>query len=437
MKNSSLIPQWLKEILENGKPPKDYSIFNKSTRLAMIPKLSTKLYTYSSIDDLSSTGRNKKNIAFFRDGPFLPQSTGAVTSILGEIEALVDRGFNVYLFYCFRGWCNPKLYQDQKFTTIFIKPQDFYTNKDVVSGLINTLGIYLCQLDSAEAVVVQSKLIHPEAKVVFEVHNIEYDLLSQLGANNTAVSYMKIKEIKAIKLSDLVLFRSQQNQELLETVTGDMTNARIYRGCINTNKIRFSKNKIRGKNILFLGHLNYAPNIQAVECISKIIAPNVNAEFFIAGAGSDKLRGIHHNPNINFLGRIDDLNNLLSKMDIGLAPLTSGSGTRLKILDYMAAGIPVIGTSLSIEGLEKEIRSSMIIENDLTKYPHIINDLFSNHKLLARYSRKGRKFVDKYRNWDTCIVDIISAYNQMDTHMPKTNISQTNDIGKHILETWD
>ena len=159
-------------------------------------------------------------------------------------------------------------------------------------------------------------------------------------------------------------------------------------------------------------------------------------EFFIAGAGSKKLEEKYKSTNLSFLGRIDDLNKLFSKVDIGLAPLITGSGTRLKILDYMAAGIPVIGTRLSVEGLEEEIKDALILEDDITKYPQIIKHLLMNRKLISHYSKAGRRFVEKYRNWKVCIHDIISAYDLMIAGFPVTKTPRNKNIVKHIFETW-
>lgn len=405
-----MIPLWLKEIIDKGDIPNRYDIFQNGTQFLINPKLSSVLTKYYSIQELKLKEKSKKCIAFFRDGPFLPTSTGAVTSMLGEMEALSEIGYDIYLFYCFRGWSDPALYKNQKFTTVFIKPEDFYANEKLIKGLIKTLGISICQLDSAEAVVAQASLIRPTAKVVFEVHNIEYDLLAQLGATDEEVDYIKIKELEAVKLSDLILFRSQQNQQLLEKISGEIKNSRIYRGCINSNEIKFVERVGKNRNILFLGHLNYPPNALAVNLIANQVAPKTNAKFYIAGVGPNNLKDTYKNDNITFLGRVDDLNQLFLNMEIGLAPLMSGSGTRLKILDYMAGGIPVIGTNLSVEGLEPEIRDSLIIEDDITKYPQIIDSLLNNPKLLSEYSTAGRKYVEKYRNWKSCIQDVVDGY---------------------------
>src|SRR5258708_194764 len=123
-----MIPLWLKEIIDKGGVPNRFDVFHNSTLFLINPKLSAVLSPYHSLRDLKHQPKNRKRVAFFRDGPFLPTSTGAVTSMLGEMEALAEIGYDIFLFYCFRGWSDPVLYNNRKFTTVFIRPEDFYKN---------------------------------------------------------------------------------------------------------------------------------------------------------------------------------------------------------------------------------------------------------------------------------------------------------------------
>ena len=406
------LPLWLKEILDNGDLVQSFTLLDKYTQFASIPKFSEHITFYSSLGKLAELKPNKKKIAFFRDGPFLSNdiTTGAIVSLLGEMDALADEGYEVYVFYCFRGWSDPELYKNQKFTTVFIKPEDFYSNSQLLRSIILNFGISICQFDSAEAVYLQADLVRPEAKVVFEVHNVEYDLLSQLKGKPSEISYIKNKERIAMSASDLILVRSEQDSLLLQKLKKTKFNIHIFRGCINTDRIRFLKRSSTYKKVLFLGHLNYAPNIQAVDLICKKIAPKVDAHFIIIGAGSEGLKKKYRNSNVSFLGYVNNLNAIFSQVDIGIAPIITGSGTRLKILDYMASGMPVIGTSRSIEGLEKKIHEAMVVEDKVEKYPKLIDELLKNQTKMMLYSKKGHEYVSKYRNWKNCIGDIITAY---------------------------
>ncbi len=402
------LPLWIEEILQNDSNKKEFDLTTPG-QIVVIPKNSRKIF-FGNLDQTKQNNQKIK-VAFFRDGPFLPVSTGAVTSILGMINALSKKNIEVYLFYCYRGWSDFNLYKEQNFHTVFIDPKDFYTNKKLISTAINSLGIQICHFDSAEAINIQHQLLPSSCKLLFEVHNVENELIKQLGAHPQEIERIKEEEKQAIQNSDTVIVRSKENYDSILNLGCSKDKLFIYRGGITVDNIKFKKrHHLTNNNVLFLGHLNYTPNQQAVDIIATQISPKVNKNFLIAGKGSPFLQRKYSSPNIKFLGWVDDLNHLFNQVDIALAPLITGSGTRLKILDYMAAGIPVIGTDLSVEGLELDIKKYMIVENDFSKYPNAIETLYNDTSLVTRLSVSARKYVSKERNWSNCIEDVLIAY---------------------------
>lgn len=111
-------------------------------------------------------------------------------------------------------------------------------------------------------------------------------------------------------------------------------------------------------SLLFLGHLGYPPNVQAVRYLIRRVAPLLArrlpaAEILVAGrAPSRKLASLVAGaPNMRLLADPPDVAPLLRAADLMLAPLFKGSGTRLKVLEAWAAGLPLVATPLAVEGL--------------------------------------------------------------------------------------
>lgn len=105
--------------------------------------------------------------------------------------------------------------------------------------------------------------------------------------------------------------------------------------------------------------------------------------------------------NILLLGKISDeeKNELYRISDISLNPMTSGSGTNIKLLDYMAAGLPVITTSLGARGLGIENYRQAII-CPISDFPEKILDVLRNKDLYASLKENGRKFIEENYNWE-------------------------------------
>jgi glycosyltransferase involved in cell wall biosynthesis len=260
-----------------------------------------------------------------------------------------------------RGFDDTDLYKRMPFDTYFLNEADFYRDGNLlIHKILKEEKINIAQFDSAEAINIQSHLIPREIKKVFEVINVESDLMIQQGANNEIIEYIQSEEAKTLHNADMFLFRSKENVvKFQENTRIDISHkAHLYRGGIDAKKYSYKNNRfLCGENILFLGHLNYEPNILALDDISKYIAPYIRKNILVVGDIQENLISKYkHNKNIIFKGRVDELTSVFANAFVGIAPLAIGSGTRLKVLDYMAAGLPVICSNLAVEGLEEEIK---------------------------------------------------------------------------------
>ena len=107
--------------------------------------------------------------------------------------------------------------------------------------------------------------------------------------------------------------------------------------------------------LLFMGKLDYAPNEEALAFIAKDLLPELErrmpGRFLCLVCGGPRMpAGVHH-PALRHLGQVPDVAPWLDLADVCLAPVFSGSGTRLKVLEYLAAGKPVVATAKAAEGL--------------------------------------------------------------------------------------
>lgn len=127
--------------------------------------------------------------------------------------------------------------------------------------------------------------------------------------------------------------------------------------------------------VCFLGAANYFPNDQAVSDIITRIAPecqrrNSKIHFMIVGRNRKPIRS----RNINVVGEVKTPIPYLLASDMAICPIFSGGGTKLKLLEFLAAGLPTITSYLGLRGLDID-PNSIVIENDVRKYPLIIHDL--------------------------------------------------------------
>jgi glycosyltransferase involved in cell wall biosynthesis len=144
---------------------------------------------------------------------------------------------------------------------------------------------------------------------------------------------------------------------------------------------------------LFLGSW-HQPNIEAVERIFQFAGRLPEVKFLIAGSVGLFYEGKAHPANVGFLKTVDDREKsfILSVADVGLNPMNTGSGTNMKMLDYLAAGVPVVSTRVGARGLN--IPDGLIDICEFEEFGQRIILPKDETRLLA-----GRDFVEKNFSW--------------------------------------
>jgi polysaccharide biosynthesis protein PslH len=126
------------------------------------------------------------------------------------------------------------------------------------------------------------------------------------------------------------------------------------------------------KMILFFGQLNYIPNIEALKIIKKEILPKLdkidkNYKLVICGKGNGNglLKNFKHK-NVIFKGFVQKIQDYINASDVVIAPLISGSGTRIKILEALECKTKVVSTSIGAEGIKRN--RLLEVEDDWNKF---------------------------------------------------------------------
>ena len=118
------------------------------------------------------------------------------------------------------------------------------------------------------------------------------------------------------------------------------------------------REKDTGKTILyFMGKTDYAPNEEALRFIAGRLLPELEqlapGRFvcWVSGGGPGLPPGVEH-PSLRWLGRVPEVPPWLAMADIAIAPVETGGGTRLKILEFLGAGKPLVSTPKAAEGVD-------------------------------------------------------------------------------------
>ncbi|MCX7818950.1 MAG: glycosyltransferase family 4 protein [Kiritimatiellae bacterium] len=157
-----------------------------------------------------------------------------------------------------------------------------------------------------------------------------------------------------------------------------------------------------GRVLLFMGKLDYQPNREALRFLADVVLPALDA----AAPGRWRLLVVggpvpsgRWPAAVVFTGRVPEVAPYLVRADVCVAPIFSGSGTRLKILEAMAAGRPVVATPKAAEGLTAENGRHLLIA-EATDFAAAVLRLGEDAELAARIGQSGRELVRAQYSWD-------------------------------------
>ncbi len=153
---------------------------------------------------------------------------------------------------------------------------------------------------------------------------------------------------------------------------------------------------------LFVGHLAYRPNLHAAERLIARIQPQMRAAFpdarmLICGrAPGARLRALADATyGVELIGDPAELAPIYARASVALVPLTEGGGTRLKILEALAVGLPVVATAKAVEGLELAPGRTYLAAETDAQFVAAVRRLEDEPELRPRLAGAGREVVER------------------------------------------
>jgi glycosyltransferase involved in cell wall biosynthesis len=163
-----------------------------------------------------------------------------------------------------------------------------------------------------------------------------------------------------------------------------------------------------GYNLVFVGGLDYFVNIDAACFFSLDILPILQQKYpdlTLTLVGSkpapEVLELTKKNSAITVTGRVPAIAEYLHKATVAVAPLRTGFGMKIKTLEYLAAGTPVVGSDRGLEGMEINNPLCALRANTVEEFVEAISRLFEDANLREELSRNGRSLIEKEYTWQS------------------------------------
>ncbi len=170
-----------------------------------------------------------------------------------------------------------------------------------------------------------------------------------------------------------------------------------------------------GERLLFLGGLDYHPNRDAADWLLGEIWPLVrgtepDAELLLAGRGTEALAKGGLPPGVSCLGDPADVPDCFAGADLLVVPLRIGAGTRLKVLEAMAAGLPVVSTDRGCEGTAAVAGVHLLTADTPREFAAACLRLLAEPGLSGSLAAKARRLVEERYSWASIGADLAAVY---------------------------
>ena len=233
--------------------------------------------------------------------------------------------------------------------------------------------------------------------------------------------YLKLRryEIDACRRFDGVITMSPVDTRFLRGIMPDHPCIVDIANGVDTDYYRYSPLPTRSKDLLFVGNFDHSPNVDAVKFFIREVFPEVKAaepqgRLLIVGPGPyNTLPEVSSDPAILPVGLVEDTRPYMERCAVFVAPILAGSGTRLKVLEAMAAGIPIVSTTVGAEGLEVTSGVHLLLANQAEAFAEKVITLLREPGLGNQLKENARQLVEARYDWRTIAGRLEQLYRRL------------------------
>ncbi len=267
---------------------------------------------------------------------------------------------------------------------------------------------------------------HSSAKIVLRAHNIEHLIWKRIAETtrnplkkaylNHLVRTLKNYETTVLSAYDGIVPISETDADFFKQDPGKPVQPVSFG--IHPEKI-LSVESTAAENALFhIGSMNWVPNEEGIRWFINRAWPLINKQLpelklYLAGRMMPGWLSELRQPNVQVVGEVPDAQEFILSKAISIAPLFSGSGIRIKIIESMALGRAVISTSIGAEGIACTHGRDILIADTAEEFCEAAEMLYKNQKLRKEIGENARKLILEKHNSKKIIQTLISFYQEI------------------------
>lgn len=249
------------------------------------------------------------------------------------------------------------------------------------------------------------KQIFPSAKIIAieeDVTLLSYERRVLLKTSipgkffaNKRYKNVKREEIAALSICDMIIVNNHKDKKILQGY-GFKENLRVWSVYFDNMRELERKNP-SNKDVVFYGAMSRPENYMSAEWLIKYVRPlvkNMGIRFIILGGNPPESLKTLSNEDVIVTGFVEDIKPYFANSLCLVAPLILGAGIKVKILEAMSSGLPVLTNEIGIEGIPAEDKKHYYFCSNPEEYANIIRQLIEDSKLGASIGNAAKNLLN-------------------------------------------
>jgi sugar transferase (PEP-CTERM/EpsH1 system associated) len=297
-----------------------------------------------------------------------------------------------------------------------------------IRRLVSEVDFHIVQIEES-SIALYLEILPPDmgSKYVMTFYDIDFDQFARIFHMKQNLidkwrtwlysRMMRRWEPRYAERFDRCIVVSERDRSLL-TKANPRLQVNVIPNGVDTRLHRVLPLENSSPALLFIGNMSYLPSIDAVMSFCDEILPHIrrsitNVTLWIVGADptSEVLR--LNGDGIRVTGRVPDVTPYYRQSSVCVVPLRSGGGTRLKILEAMALGRPVVSTTIGCEGLDVVDGEHLLIADGPEQFAEKTVRLLTDRALYKCITSNARQLVATRYDWDMIAEQLMQVYTQV------------------------
>jgi len=295
-----------------------------------------------------------------------------------------------------------------------------------IRSIISEDGIDILQIEHSFLVAYRTAIpANSRCRTILSLHNVGSRQYLRIANTQSAplatISYRlksflinRMETANAAEFDHCIVVSAEEARLLGASVPEDKFS--VVENGVDCADIRPLAQTVFGNDLLFIGVIGYPPNTDAVLYFCKAILPLIrraipDARLLVVGhAPPAEVRMLASSEAIIVTGAVEDPVPYYRRCRVCVAPLRAGGGTRLKILEAMAFGRPVVTTSLGCEGIEVVNGEHLLIGDTAEAFAENVIRLLRHPELSEKIVGAARQMVEQSYDWSLIAPKLLQVY---------------------------